>query len=153
MLEVDGKKYIESRAILAYVCALTGNLPSTPLETLSHNMLMDKFEGLWQTFLPMYAAITDEEKTKIGEQISPSVREYLKEFDAMLTEHTGEPSHILKGKSYCPMDLILYATVRTFQERPFGIDIGNVEEEYPAVYSIYKGVLDSNPKIKAYHSA
>eukprot|EP01056_Protomagalhaensia_sp_Gyna25_P002918 Protomagalhaensia_sp_Gyna_25__2917@NODE_2707_length_933_cov_2042_808725_g2257_i0_p1_GENE_NODE_2707_length_933_cov_2042_808725_g2257_i0NODE_2707_length_933_cov_2042_808725_g2257_i0_p1_ORF_typecomplete_len212_score44_31GST_N/PF02798_20/1_3e13GST_N_3/PF13417_6/1_1e07GST_C_3/PF14497_6/0_00022Tom37/PF10568_9/0_016GST_N_4/PF17172_4/0_12_NODE_2707_length_933_cov_2042_808725_g2257_i0194829 len=153
LLEMDGKKFVESRAILTYVCALTGNIPTTPMEILNHNMLLDSIDSMWGLFRPLYTAKKKKEKANAVQEVTVNVKQYLKKLDGQVKDHTGEPSHVLKGKPYCPTDLTLYACAREFPKRPYGIDIGNIEQEYPAIYSIYKGVLESNPRIKAYHSA
>eukprot|EP01057_Protomagalhaensia_wolfi_P006189 Protomagalhaensia_wolfi_Nauph_80__6188@NODE_917_length_1886_cov_32_226854_g690_i0_p2_GENE_NODE_917_length_1886_cov_32_226854_g690_i0NODE_917_length_1886_cov_32_226854_g690_i0_p2_ORF_typecomplete_len102_score27_57GST_C_3/PF14497_6/0_00012_NODE_917_length_1886_cov_32_226854_g690_i0379684 len=91
-----------------------------------------------------------EEKAKALEEASVNSRAFFKVFNNLVKEHAGEPSHILKGKPFCPADLTLYSVTRDFMLNMYGIDVGNIEEDYPAVYSIYKGVQDSNLKIKEY---
>eukprot|EP01057_Protomagalhaensia_wolfi_P000775 Protomagalhaensia_wolfi_Nauph_80__774@NODE_1447_length_1525_cov_500_048452_g1118_i0_p1_GENE_NODE_1447_length_1525_cov_500_048452_g1118_i0NODE_1447_length_1525_cov_500_048452_g1118_i0_p1_ORF_typecomplete_len186_score65_03GST_C_3/PF14497_6/2_2e05GST_N/PF02798_20/0_0004GST_N_3/PF13417_6/0_00041zfXS/PF03470_14/0_047Tom37/PF10568_9/0_04_NODE_1447_length_1525_cov_500_048452_g1118_i08791436 len=150
MLDVDGKKFVESRAILTYVCALTGNIPSTPIEILAHNMLLEKIDEVWNQVHMVYSA-KPEERAKALDEASTNCKSFFKSFNTLIKEHAGEPSHILKGKPYCPADLTIYSILKDFMNHTYGIDAGNIEQDYPAIYSIYKGVLDSNPRIKAYH--
>eukprot|EP01057_Protomagalhaensia_wolfi_P002017 Protomagalhaensia_wolfi_Nauph_80__2016@NODE_227_length_3123_cov_696_261673_g169_i0_p2_GENE_NODE_227_length_3123_cov_696_261673_g169_i0NODE_227_length_3123_cov_696_261673_g169_i0_p2_ORF_typecomplete_len230_score29_89GST_N/PF02798_20/1_5e12GST_N_3/PF13417_6/1e06GST_N_4/PF17172_4/0_0071_NODE_227_length_3123_cov_696_261673_g169_i010781767 len=152
VLEVNGKKYTESRAILSYACSLSGNLPSTPQEWLSHNMIADRLEDIWAFFGSIYKAKMGKARTIACEKATANIRNFMADLDLLVAKHAGEPGHVLKGKPFCPADLLIYTTIRFLNARQFGVHVEDPATNYPHVYAIFRGVLDSNPLIQEYHS-
>eukprot|EP01053_Blabericola_migrator_P006607 Blabericola_migrator_1__6606@NODE_3333_length_1849_cov_439_478114_g2084_i0_p2_GENE_NODE_3333_length_1849_cov_439_478114_g2084_i0NODE_3333_length_1849_cov_439_478114_g2084_i0_p2_ORF_typecomplete_len213_score27_43GST_N/PF02798_20/1_3e11GST_N_3/PF13417_6/1_1e07Tom37/PF10568_9/0_011GST_N_4/PF17172_4/0_036_NODE_3333_length_1849_cov_439_478114_g2084_i035673 len=148
ILEVDGRMYAESHAILTYLCTLAGMVSSDPLEMLAHNMIMERLEARLTYLCPLYKA-DKEQRAKLLPLAAADLRGFLSVFDEMLDKYAGEPTHVLKGKPYCPADLIIYCMVKDILDNE--VDVGDLAATYPSVYAIYQGVLDSNPSIKTYH--
>eukprot|EP01053_Blabericola_migrator_P002313 Blabericola_migrator_1__2312@NODE_1643_length_4107_cov_132_707921_g1070_i0_p1_GENE_NODE_1643_length_4107_cov_132_707921_g1070_i0NODE_1643_length_4107_cov_132_707921_g1070_i0_p1_ORF_typecomplete_len208_score50_51GST_N/PF02798_20/3_6e13GST_N_3/PF13417_6/2_8e07GST_C_3/PF14497_6/0_00022GST_N_4/PF17172_4/0_044_NODE_1643_length_4107_cov_132_707921_g1070_i0229852 len=153
MMEIDGKAFAESRALLEYACALSGNVASDPLELLAHNMIMDRMEDQAKYITPIYMANSEEDRALAIERANIGLKDVLKMVNDLVKNYGGAPNHILKDKPFCPADLFIYCAIRQMNSHLMGIDVGDIATQFPHVQAVYQGVLDSNPKIVAYHSA
>eukprot|EP01055_Gregarina_sp_Pseudo9_P004591 Gregarina_sp_Pseudo_9__4590@NODE_476_length_2748_cov_3140_672204_g450_i0_p2_GENE_NODE_476_length_2748_cov_3140_672204_g450_i0NODE_476_length_2748_cov_3140_672204_g450_i0_p2_ORF_typecomplete_len207_score43_50GST_N/PF02798_20/7_9e14GST_N_3/PF13417_6/2_4e07GST_C_3/PF14497_6/0_00039GST_C/PF00043_25/0_0022GST_N_4/PF17172_4/0_0082GST_C_2/PF13410_6/1e04GST_C_2/PF13410_6/0_23_NODE_476_length_2748_cov_3140_672204_g450_i019962616 len=152
MLELEGKKYVESLAILQYVCALSGNAPKTPEETLVCQMIMDRLEQAYAYIVPIAMAQSDEEKAKLRAVAIPKVKEILSSADGMVKAHQGVSGHILKGRNFSAPDLNIFCAMSTFEKRMLGLDLGDLPKEYPNLWAIKEAVWADNQRIREYYT-
>eukprot|EP01053_Blabericola_migrator_P007143 Blabericola_migrator_1__7142@NODE_3618_length_1630_cov_3381_789507_g2243_i0_p2_GENE_NODE_3618_length_1630_cov_3381_789507_g2243_i0NODE_3618_length_1630_cov_3381_789507_g2243_i0_p2_ORF_typecomplete_len171_score29_54GST_C_3/PF14497_6/7e05_NODE_3618_length_1630_cov_3381_789507_g2243_i0212724 len=150
-LEIDGKVFAESRALLEYACALSGSVASDPLELLAHNIIIDRMADQFKHVYPLLRATSEEERAAALPAANANLKELWTMLDGMVKNYSGTPNHILRDKPFCPADLLIYCNIRQLNTHHFGIDIGDIASQFPHMYAIYQGVMDSNPKIVAYH--
>eukprot|EP01056_Protomagalhaensia_sp_Gyna25_P001844 Protomagalhaensia_sp_Gyna_25__1843@NODE_1978_length_1368_cov_865_565087_g1628_i0_p2_GENE_NODE_1978_length_1368_cov_865_565087_g1628_i0NODE_1978_length_1368_cov_865_565087_g1628_i0_p2_ORF_typecomplete_len169_score36_44GST_N_3/PF13417_6/2_4e06GST_N_3/PF13417_6/2_7e03GST_N/PF02798_20/7e06GST_N/PF02798_20/1_2e04GST_C_3/PF14497_6/0_0044Tom37/PF10568_9/0_13GST_N_4/PF17172_4/0_25_NODE_1978_length_1368_cov_865_565087_g1628_i0154660 len=150
MLEVDGRLYVESKAILSYACSLSGNMPATPLETLAHEGIVDKMDEVYPMSKPLYLAKTPEERAKALPEVNAKLVVFMEELEAMVSQCVSEGGHIVKGKAFCPGDLQLWFSVRGLNSHMWGIDVGDIATRFPAIQSVHDAVERDNPRIMEY---
>eukprot|EP01053_Blabericola_migrator_P008938 Blabericola_migrator_1__8937@NODE_4739_length_999_cov_910_480687_g2949_i0_p1_GENE_NODE_4739_length_999_cov_910_480687_g2949_i0NODE_4739_length_999_cov_910_480687_g2949_i0_p1_ORF_typecomplete_len208_score46_18GST_N/PF02798_20/6_3e09GST_C_3/PF14497_6/5_2e06GST_N_3/PF13417_6/2_3e05GST_C/PF00043_25/0_08_NODE_4739_length_999_cov_910_480687_g2949_i088711 len=152
MLEIDGTPYVETIPILNYVCRLAGMVSQDPLEMLKHDMIASRLDGYSPLVGPVLF-VSDEERPAKVIEVTEKLKEFLNVAEGLVKNHAAEPGHILKGKAYSPADLMVYCIVRDLLTNIEGINVGDVPTQWPSLYAIHQGVLQSNPSIKTYHSA
>eukprot|EP01057_Protomagalhaensia_wolfi_P000320 Protomagalhaensia_wolfi_Nauph_80__319@NODE_1179_length_1675_cov_190_026895_g903_i0_p2_GENE_NODE_1179_length_1675_cov_190_026895_g903_i0NODE_1179_length_1675_cov_190_026895_g903_i0_p2_ORF_typecomplete_len211_score38_54GST_N/PF02798_20/1_6e13GST_N_3/PF13417_6/2_2e08GST_N_3/PF13417_6/1_6e04GST_C_3/PF14497_6/0_00011Tom37/PF10568_9/0_14GST_N_4/PF17172_4/0_28_NODE_1179_length_1675_cov_190_026895_g903_i086718 len=150
MLEVDGRLYVESRAILSYACSLSGNIPVTPLETLAHEAIVDKMDEVYPMSKPLYEAKTPEERMNALPRVNAKLVEFMEQLEAMVSQSIVEGGHIVKGKPFCPADLQLWFSVRGLNSHMWGIDVGDIKTKYPSIQAVHDAVERDNPRIVEY---
>eukprot|EP01053_Blabericola_migrator_P002554 Blabericola_migrator_1__2553@NODE_171_length_12111_cov_153_412405_g148_i0_p6_GENE_NODE_171_length_12111_cov_153_412405_g148_i0NODE_171_length_12111_cov_153_412405_g148_i0_p6_ORF_typecomplete_len230_score62_69GST_N/PF02798_20/6_9e11GST_N_3/PF13417_6/3_3e07GST_N_3/PF13417_6/4_9e03GST_C_3/PF14497_6/0_001GST_N_4/PF17172_4/0_025Med14/PF08638_11/0_015GST_C_5/PF16865_5/0_19GST_C_5/PF16865_5/4_1e03Sec6/PF06046_13/1_3e03Sec6/PF06046_13/0_17_NODE_171_length_12111_cov_153_412405_g148_i0126815 len=155
VLEMNGTLYIESRAILTYLCGLNGMVSSDPEEMLVHNMVMEYLEDFWTPIRSLVIAQTDEDKKEALAMVAQATRALMTRVEAFVKTHTqSHTGHILKGKKYSPADLVIYCLMRELVcDTPMGLKglIDDVPHMCPSLWCVYQAVLNDNPRIAEYH--
>eukprot|EP01054_Gregarina_sp_Poly1_P008898 Gregarina_sp_Poly_1__8897@NODE_537_length_7626_cov_271_043524_g424_i0_p2_GENE_NODE_537_length_7626_cov_271_043524_g424_i0NODE_537_length_7626_cov_271_043524_g424_i0_p2_ORF_typecomplete_len261_score40_54GST_N/PF02798_20/2e10GST_N_3/PF13417_6/2_1e06GST_C_3/PF14497_6/0_0025GST_C_5/PF16865_5/0_02Tom37/PF10568_9/7_5e03Tom37/PF10568_9/0_23GST_N_4/PF17172_4/5_5e03GST_N_4/PF17172_4/0_59_NODE_537_length_7626_cov_271_043524_g424_i059806762 len=147
MLEVDGRRYVETNAILDYACSLSGHV-GTPIEALANDMIVHKIEEVWRIFPTIYKAESEEEEAKARVAAVPAISQVLSVVDNMVKMHQAEPGHICKGKSFCSADLIILDMMIAFQNKAYGVDLGNLESQFPHLWAVKEAVLRDNTPLQ-----
>eukprot|EP01053_Blabericola_migrator_P002434 Blabericola_migrator_1__2433@NODE_1685_length_4002_cov_97_585260_g1092_i0_p4_GENE_NODE_1685_length_4002_cov_97_585260_g1092_i0NODE_1685_length_4002_cov_97_585260_g1092_i0_p4_ORF_typecomplete_len201_score47_61GST_N/PF02798_20/6e10GST_N_3/PF13417_6/2_3e07Tom37/PF10568_9/0_18_NODE_1685_length_4002_cov_97_585260_g1092_i0183785 len=144
-LEIDDKIYIESRAILQYVCQLKGMVGSDPREQLVNSMLCDRLDDFWA---PMVRVMESKENPQVIQAAIAENKEFLMSVDQLIESHIGNNVHVCKDKPYCAADLSIMSVVKIARDNSLGLDFGDLENVCPHMCQIHDAVLADNPRLK-----
>eukprot|EP01054_Gregarina_sp_Poly1_P007853 Gregarina_sp_Poly_1__7852@NODE_445_length_8333_cov_573_313090_g363_i0_p3_GENE_NODE_445_length_8333_cov_573_313090_g363_i0NODE_445_length_8333_cov_573_313090_g363_i0_p3_ORF_typecomplete_len211_score36_01GST_N/PF02798_20/6e13GST_N_3/PF13417_6/2_8e07GST_C_3/PF14497_6/4_9e05GST_C/PF00043_25/0_0061NAD_synthase/PF02540_17/0_041GST_N_4/PF17172_4/0_13Tom37/PF10568_9/0_085_NODE_445_length_8333_cov_573_313090_g363_i03911023 len=148
MLELDSGKYVEMNAILKYVCALSGNVPSTPTEWLASDMIVDRLNDLTHYPMKIHRAPDEAAKAAAIAEALEAISRIMPVVDQMVKDNQPEPGHLVKGKPFCPADLIIFCWMRALEKKMMGVDIGDVKTKYPHMWEVKEAVLRDNKAIQ-----
>eukprot|EP00271_Cylindrocystis_brebissonii_P016711 TRINITY_DN4099_c0_g1_i1.p1 TRINITY_DN4099_c0_g1~~TRINITY_DN4099_c0_g1_i1.p1 ORF type:complete len:208 (-),score=45.31 TRINITY_DN4099_c0_g1_i1:792-1415(-) len=151
ILEVNGKIFPQSNALLRYAGKLAGLAPEDPVQQLAIDVYMDTLD---EATGAMVLAIreTDEEKKKaiLGKVFSETFPHLLGGMCAMIKESQAEPGFAV-GSSVSIFDLRIFTTVDTFRSGRWGLPT-NALDPFPALIAIHDKVA-SNPKVAEYYAS
>ncbi|XP_014472025.1 PREDICTED: uncharacterized protein LOC106743046 [Dinoponera quadriceps] len=149
VLEIDGKKYDESRAIGRYLAKKCNLYSSDGIEALEIDAAVDSLEDL-RKLAAMYHGQEDPViKEKLKEVVTEKVPFYFNKFEEQVKKNDG---HFVRGKLTWP-DIVYAALIdriHEFASRMLDIDhpeLKKLVEKVNAIPSI-KAYLEKRPKTK-----
>eukprot|EP01057_Protomagalhaensia_wolfi_P003709 Protomagalhaensia_wolfi_Nauph_80__3708@NODE_3749_length_720_cov_6_405286_g2957_i0_p1_GENE_NODE_3749_length_720_cov_6_405286_g2957_i0NODE_3749_length_720_cov_6_405286_g2957_i0_p1_ORF_typecomplete_len209_score43_60GST_N/PF02798_20/1_5e12GST_C_3/PF14497_6/8_1e08GST_N_3/PF13417_6/2_9e07GST_C_5/PF16865_5/0_00032GST_C/PF00043_25/0_0038DUF3619/PF12279_8/0_056Focal_AT/PF03623_13/0_083GST_N_4/PF17172_4/0_28_NODE_3749_length_720_cov_6_405286_g2957_i048674 len=153
MLEIGSDVYVETVALLKYVCAMSGNVPQSPKDQMVTDMILEQLNELTSYATQIYVAPNDAARSKAIEEAKTAVSDILPKVEKMVSQHSGEPGHVVKGKKFSPADLAVFAFVSGLSKKMMGVDVGDVASTYPSLWKIREAVLNDNQPLQAYLSS
>eukprot|EP00899_Mesostigma_viride_P022236 jgi/Mesvir1/3197/Mv16350-RA.1 len=105
-LEVDGKVFAQSNAMLRYVGKLTGLYPTDPVEALKVDQILDGFEDNGATIRPSYMEKDEAKKLEMRKALTAP--------DGGLTRYTSALSRLVEGEAHAVGDSLTIADVAIY---------------------------------------
>merc|ERR1712137_95858 len=149
VLEVNGKQYAQSLAILRYAGKLGGTYPSDPLLALQVDMELDAIQDMFNTIRPTFAM--DEEKKMAARKVL--AEETLPKWFGIFNQHIKDngSSGYLVGDSVTIADLQLYATINMLQSGFLDGVPASIFDPYPELLAL-KAKIAADEKVKEYEA-
>jgi len=140
VLEQDGRLVAQSNAILRYVGAQHGLLPSDPWVVAEHDAVLQSVEDL-RYKLPGFGLSDDEKKTKRAEFAAGWLAQWAQTLDARIQ------GPFLEGDTLHVADIKLYTILRAFMNGIYDHLPASLFDAYPKVQALYAAV-DAHPGIR-----
>lgn len=140
VLEQDGRIVAQSNAILRYVGAQHGLLPSDPWVVAEHDAVLQSVEDL-RYKLPGFGLSDDEKKTKRAEFAAGWLAQWAQTLDARIQ------GPFLEGDTLHVADIKLYTILRAFMNGIYDHLPASLFDAYPKVQALYAAV-DAHPGIR-----
>ena len=140
VLEQDGRIVAQSNAILRYVGARHGLLPSDPWVVAEHDAVLQSVEDL-RYKLPGFGLSDDEKKTRRAEFAAGWLAQWAQTLDARIQ------GPFLEGDTLHVADIKLYTILRAFMNGIYDHLPASLFDAYPKVQALYAAV-DAHPGIR-----
>eukprot|EP01055_Gregarina_sp_Pseudo9_P002689 Gregarina_sp_Pseudo_9__2688@NODE_2933_length_813_cov_14_359173_g2679_i0_p1_GENE_NODE_2933_length_813_cov_14_359173_g2679_i0NODE_2933_length_813_cov_14_359173_g2679_i0_p1_ORF_typecomplete_len205_score53_87GST_N/PF02798_20/1_2e08GST_C_5/PF16865_5/3_3e06GST_N_3/PF13417_6/3_9e05GST_C_3/PF14497_6/2_8e05GST_C/PF00043_25/7_6e05GST_N_4/PF17172_4/0_00017GST_C_2/PF13410_6/0_0056baeRF_family7/PF18849_1/0_27_NODE_2933_length_813_cov_14_359173_g2679_i062676 len=147
MLEYEGRKYVESSALLDFACELSGNIPTTPKERLVSRMLVDKMQEFWVPLLPVVHGQTGKAVDHAKEELT----KFFKQVDSLVEHHQEAPGKLFKGKKFSPAEIMIFFWVHAFKHQDFKVPLGDMQALCPHLYKVFETVWAENKPIQDWY--
>ena len=142
-MDVDGKKYAQSNAILRYCGVRAGLYPKNPLRALEVDSIVNALEDI---LIATYTDKSEKARKKLAEEIIPK---FFVPLEQMLSERDGP---FLLGHDMSIADIKLYVIVQMYESWNIDYVPKTILEKYEHVIKAARAV-GRNEKVVAWNAA
>ncbi|XP_022112172.1 S-crystallin SL11-like [Acanthaster planci] len=144
VLEVDGRMFGQSKAILRYLAKEFGLYGKTNIETAFIDQAIDMVEDIWAPFNAIFTAPLGSKAEKVEKFLAETVPKVYQALERLLgLEVAGD---FFVGKTITAADLFFFTAVDLVDHMSKG---ANSLENHPKLDAL-KGRIAANPKIAAW---
>lgn len=149
MVEIDGLKLVQTKAILHYLGEKFGYIPRDPVLRYKMESTLYLLEDFINGMISLFSGKDMEALTKY---YADNAARYLGYFNARLTEnHDGEGWYV--GEALTLTDLIMFEWLWDFFFRAGREQFAHYVEAFPKLKAHFDRVLASSPELAAHHAS